>query len=109
MKLLVECPLVPQDEMYLWRLKQAYFSDKADHRMKKFILEEVKQLRAKYCCDKKVDYEAIIEKECNTPVERPLYQNTKLDKLKVARFDKEADTTLDRVAKLIRAKSNGQD
>ena len=43
----------------------------------------------------------------STPVERPLYVNTKLDKLKVARFDPKLETAVDRVARIIREKKNG--
>jgi hypothetical protein len=42
-------------------------------------------------------------------MEKPLYQNTKLDKYKVARFDLSEDTGVDKAARIIRGKNNEQD
>lgn len=76
-------------------------------RLRVWIIEEFRRIRAKYNGNQRLDMEAIIEKELSTPVERPLYVNTKLDKLKVARFDPKLENTVDRVARIIREKKNG--
>lgn len=104
---------IPTDRAYAERLFDCYdiIKDKDDHkskRLRSFIIEECRRLRAKYDGNPRVDLEAIIEHEDNSPMEKPLYQNTKLDKYKVARFDPTADATVDRVAKLIRSRDNGQ-
>lgn len=106
---------IPTDRAYAERLFDCYdiikdLDDKQSVRLRKFIIEECRRLRAKYNGNRRIDLEAVIEMEDNTPMEKPLYQNTRMDKYKVARFDPNIDDTVDRVAKIIRSsKSNGQD
>ena len=104
---------IPSDRVYVERLFDCLekIEGSTDYKMillRKFIIEEFRRIRAKYNGNPRVDYEALIEKEDNSPVEKPVYQNTKLDKYKVARFDQTLDDALDKVAKIIRNRKDGQ-
>lgn len=105
---------IPADKKYVERLfdcldhiESKEVMDNKSKRLRTFIMEEFRRIRAKYNGNKRLDMEAIIEKELSSPMERPLYVNTKLDKLKVARFDPKLENTVDRVARIIREKKNG--
>lgn len=105
---------IPTDKAYVERLFMVLDSiegktDAKSRRMHDFIIWEFRKLRAKYNANPRIDLEAVIEAEDNSPLEKPLYQNTRLDKYKVARFDLSEDTTTDKVARIIRGKSNGND
>ena len=100
---------IPKDKKYVERLFDALDkiegSEKhSDIRLRKFIIEEFRHMRAKYHGNKKINIEAIIEAELSNPLERPVYQNTKLDKYRVKRFDTSIDDALDKIAKIIRNK-----
>lgn len=108
---------IPTDKAYVERLFDCLDHIEAQEeqtpklkRLRSFIIDEFRRLRAKYNANPRIDFEAIIEAEDNSPQEKPLYQNTKLDKYRVARFDTDAlDPHIDRVAKIIRGKKNGDD
>ncbi len=102
---------IPKDRQYVERLFDALDiiegSEKhEDVRLRKFIIEEFRYMRAKYNGNKKINIEAIIEAELNSPLERPVYQNTKLDKYRVKRFDTSIDDAIDKIAKIIRKKKS---
>ena len=102
---------IPSDRVYVERLFTCLeviegSTDPKDLRLRKFIMEEFRRIRAKYNGNQRLDFEAIIEQELNSPMEKPLYVNTKMDKLKVARFDPNLETAVDKVARIIRAKRN---
>jgi len=102
---------IPSDRAYVERLFNCLDiiegSDNPKHKqLRKFIIEEFRRIRAKYNGNPRLDLESIIEKELSTPMEKPLYVNTKLDKLKVARFDPRLETAIDKVARIIREKKN---
>ena len=104
---------IPTDRVYVERLFDCLdiIEGSTDHkhlRLRKFIIEEFQRIRAKYNGNPRIDLEAIIEQEDNSPMEKPLYQNTRLDKYKVARFDQSLDNALDKVAKIIRSRKDGQ-
>ena len=104
---------IPADRVYVERLFDCLDKIEGDTdykmiRLRKFIIEEFRRIRAKYNGNPRVDFEAVIEREDNSPMEKPLYQNTKLDKYKVARFDQSLDNALDKVAKIIRSRKDGQ-
>lgn len=105
---------VPSDRTYVERLFDCLEHIEKEtptlksKRLRDWIFEEFRRIRAKYNGNPRLDMEAIIEKELSSPVERPLYVNTKLDKLKVARFDPKLETTVDRVARMIREKNDGR-
>jgi len=104
---------IPTDRAYVERLfdcldKIEGSTEHKEIRLRKFIIEEFRRIRAKYNGNPKVDLEALIEKEDSLPMEKPVYQNTKLDKDKVARFDQTLDDALDKVAKIIRSRKDGQ-
>ena len=105
---------IPTDKVYVERLFDVleHIGDKKDaknRRLRAFVIEEFRRIRAKYNANPRVDFEALIEAEDNSPMEKPLYQNTRLDKYKVARFDATEDNSVDKVARLIRAKNNEQE
>ena len=102
---------IPADRVYVERLFDCLdvIEGSTDHkhlRLRKFIMEEFRRIRAKYDGNPRLDFEAIIEQELSTPMEKPLYVNTKMDKLKVARFDPKLETAVDKVARIIREKKN---
>jgi len=103
---------IPSDKRYVERLFDCLDIIEGDPtpkniRLRAFIMEEFRHIRAKYNGNPRIDFEAIIEKELSSPMEKPVYINTKLDKLKVARFDPQMENAIDRVARIIRAKKNG--
>jgi hypothetical protein len=105
---------IPTDKAYVERLfdcldKIEGQDDYKSRRLRSFIIDEFRQLRAKYNANPRIDFDAVIEAEDNRPLEKPLYQNTKLDKYKVARFDLSEDTGVDKAARIIRGKNNEQD
>jgi hypothetical protein len=102
---------IPADKVYVERLFQCldHIEGKTDRkslRLRSFIIDEFRHIRAKYNANPRVDFEALIEAEDNRPLEKPLYQNTKLDKYKVARFNLGEDTSVDKAARMIRGKNN---
>ena len=102
---------IPRDRQYVERLFQCLDYIESDPtpknlRLRKFIMGEFREIRAKYNGNPRLDFEAIIEQELNTPVEKPVYVNTRMDKMKVARFDPKLETAVDKVARIIRAKKN---
>ena len=104
---------IPTDRVYVKRLfdcldKIEGRTDCKHQRLRDFIIDEFRRIRAKYNGNERIDLEAIIEQEDNSPMEKPLYQNTRLDKYKVARFDQSLDNALDKVAKIIRSRKDGQ-
>lgn len=104
---------IPTDRVYVERLFNCLdkIEGRTDHkhlRLRAFIFDEFRRIRAKYNGNERIDFEAIIEQEDNSPMEKPLYQNTRLDKYNVARFDQSLDNALDKVAKIIRSRKDGQ-
>lgn len=104
---------VPTDKAYVERLFDCLDIIEGDTshssvRLREFIISEFREIRAKYNGNPRVNMEAILEAEFNRPVERPVYQNTKLDKYRVKRFDTSIDDALDKIAKIIRSKKNGE-
>lgn len=103
---------IPADRVYVERLFDCLDAiegsvNHKNERLRKFIFEEFRRIRAKYNGNARLDFEAIIEKELTTPIEKPLYVNTKLDRLKVSRFDPKLETAVDKVARIIRERKNG--
>ena len=102
---------IPSDRAYVERLFDCLdiIEGKGEHenvRLRKFIMSEFRRIRAKYDGNPRIDMEAIIEAELNRPLERPVYQNTKLDKYRVRRYDNTIDNAMDKIAKIIRKKQN---
>jgi hypothetical protein len=102
---------IPSDKKYVERLFECLDKIEGDTshksvRLRKFIIEEFRKIRAKYNGNQRVDMEAIIKAELERPLERPVYQNTKLDKYRVKRFDTSIDDAMDKIAKIIRSKKS---
>lgn len=103
---------IPTDKVYVERLFQCLDhvgdnpSTARDRRFRAFIIEEFRRIRAKYNGNPRIDMEAVIEAEDTNPLEKPLYQNTKLDKLRVGRLDQSLETHIDKVARIIRNRKN---
>jgi hypothetical protein len=102
---------IPKDRKYVERLFDALDkiegSEKHEHvRLRKFIIEEFRHIRAKYHGNKKIDAESLIGVDLMAPLERPVYQNTKLDKYRVKRFETSIDDSIDSIARIIRRKKS---
>ena len=102
---------IPEDRKYVERLFDALdkiegSEKQEDIRLRKFIIEEFRHMRAKYHGDRRIDTDSLIGTDLMRPLERPVYQNTKLDKYRVKRFDTSLDDAIDSIARIIRKKKS---
>jgi hypothetical protein len=103
---------IPTDRAYVERLfdcldKIEGRTDAKHRHLRNFIMDEFRRIRAKYNGNPRLNLEAIIEREDNSPMEKLVYQNSRLDKCRVARFDQSIDNALDKVAKIIQSRKDG--